>query len=322
MEPSLMFDPIDGLDALGPFLSPFEEEQELIKKLQIAPTQTPFSLEREQAFAGSIAPSSAIEKTHQVRPQLPPPCVNPIPRIIQCQTDIESLSQEEADLLEKESSIYLERMKALQAELQENMEANLKTGQTANAWHSWETILNYFTAASSLLVGLGLLGTHGNAGASIALVAAGGLSLTNQIMTDLDGWQKIAEYFSDNAEKQQSISAQIQTGMFLLSLSLSVSGLALAAQSDALMSALPKDKERILRIMQIATSLLNGGTQLVKSGIEKRSCDIQAKITLIDAEIGNLRRTLSELTQNQQNYLRHNLDTIKIVKEAINHLSA
>lgn len=320
MEPDAM--PIDDLNVFSPYLSPLEQEQELIKKLTVAPAQTPLSLELKHALVGSIRPADSIETTHQVRPQLPfPTCVNPLPRIIQNQTDIESLTQQEADLLEAESAIYLDRMKTLQLELQEAMEANLKTGQAANAWSTWETILGYFTAASSLMVGLGLLTNGENAGAASALIAAGGLSLTNQIMTDLDGWQKIAEYFSNSAERQQHIAAQIQTGMFLLSLSISVSGLALAAQSNALTNVLPIDKERILKVIQIATSLLNGGTQLVKGGIQKRSYDIQAQIALIDAEIGHLRRNLSELMQKQQNYLRSNLDTTQIVKQAINHLS-
>jgi hypothetical protein len=307
--------------------SPIEEEQEHIKKLQVVPSLPPpakVDLPLKQLdYASSIGVSTA-ERVPQFRPQLPLPgalCSNPLPRIIHCQMETEKLTHEEVDLLETEVTAYLDRMQQLQTELQATMEAEIKTGKIENKWRTWEMILNYFTAASSLMIGTGLIVANGDVEAGACLIAAGGLSLFNQIMTDTNTWQKVAEYFTESAEKQQEITNRIQTGMFLLSIAVAVSGLSLLAQSHAFTMELPKDKEKILKVMTLATSLLKGGTKFVKGGIQKKSCNIQATLITTNAKMLEIRKTLSEISWSQQESLRHNLDSGQIVKEAINNLS-
>ncbi len=310
-----------------PLYSSLEEEQERIKRLYIEPTLSPLIIPPEKRFAetGSIEPSTSVaEKPTHLRPTLPAPntsYANPIPRTIALQMDRMEFQQENVDFFEKEVSTYLDQMKEHQAKLQALVEEEIKVGKMEDKWSVWETIVNYFTAASSLVIGAGLIATNGDQGAGICLIAAGGLSLINQLMADTNGWEALVRFFTENEEKQQTIAQQIQTGMFIVSVSLAISGLALAAYNNNLADAIPKDKERILKIVTLATSLLNGGTQLIKGAIQKRSCSIQADIIRTNGQMADIRKILSQLAFNQQDDLKDIANSNKAVKQLIQTLS-
>ncbi len=310
-----------------PIYSSLEEEREKVKKLQLTQVVTPLFVPPEKKFAeaGSVAPStSAAETRAHFHPTLPSPEIhyaNPIPKTIQLQVDGMEFQRQNLDYFEKDVTAYLDEMKELQAKLQALVEDEIKIGKMEDKWSIWETILNYFTAASSLVIGAGLIAANGDQGAGISLIAAGGLSLLNQIMADTNGWESLVQFFTKNEEKQKTIASQIQTGMFLVSISLAISGLALAAHNNNLADAIPKDKEKILKIITLATSLLNGGTQFIKGGIQKRSCSIQKDIIDINGKMAEIRKILTQLAYDQQDFLKYLTDNNKSVKQIIKSLS-
>lgn len=310
-------------------LSLMEEEQELVKKLQPTSAQpiSPVLVSPEKSFAflGSIQPST-LERLPQFRPQLPwpeaafPPSA--LARIVQCQVRSDELMPKFFDLFEESIDQKLKRLDEIQEELKVALEAEHRTENLETKWHTLETLLQYLTTAGSIVLGAGLMisGTDQNSGAF--LIAAGALGLVNQLMTDSRGWQTLISYFTESVETQKTIESQIQTGMFLVSLGLSLTSGALALHTGTLQQVRGEDYfAAVTKIIQISTTLLTTGTKITSAAIRKRSCDIQAKMIRLQTESSCLRKTIegdnSDLSEEQRK-IQYN---ISVVKRAIEQLS-
>ncbi|MBX9745112.1 MAG: hypothetical protein K2X08_07890 [Chlamydiales bacterium] len=308
------------------YLSSVEAEQEKVKRLQreIAEMQplakvTPASL---NPFAiSSIAPSSSENKSPQFRPELCPldsPYSNPVPRFLACLNEHEELLDNTLDLIEMETEGLPQFADQLHAQLIQDIQEEVKSNEIEGKWHTLETVFQYVVAAGSLLKGLQAIFQDKKTAAGTVWLAAGGLSLTNQLMTDTKGWEAIAKYFANTAEKQREIAARIQAGMFLLSLGLMAFNGAGALKAGQLSDVLPKEK---LKIVTLAATLLQGGIRLVGGSLKYRSSGIGARIIRTQAEITDCRKTLGLCASSEQELLDVALQISDVVKKTIQHLS-
>lgn len=308
------------------YLSSVEAEREKVKRLQremaeMQPlakvTNTSFD-----AFAiSSIAPSSSEGKSPQFRPDLPSldsSYSNPIPRFLACLNEHEELLDDTLDLLEMEAEGLPQFMDRLHAQLIQDIQEDVKSNEIQGKWHTLETVFQYAVAAGSLLKGLQAIFQDKNTGAGAVWLAAGGLGLTNQIMTDTKGWEAIAKYFADTTEKQKEIAARIQAGMFLLSLGLTVFNGTWTLKTGQLIDILPKEK---LKIVTLAVTLLQGGIKLIGGSLKYRSSGIGARIIRTQAEITDCRKTLGLCASSEQELLDVALQISEVVKKTIQHLS-
>ena len=84
-------------------------------------------------------------------------------------------------------------------------------------WGVLQTVLQYFASASAIVFGVALVASGVGVAAGAFLIAAGGIGLANQIMTDTHAWEALVGFFTKNQELQTKIASRIQTGMVLLS---------------------------------------------------------------------------------------------------------
>ncbi|MDP1607698.1 MAG: hypothetical protein Q8L98_00080 [Chlamydiales bacterium] len=309
------------------YLSSVEAEREKVKRLQremaeMQPLAKVTNTSLDTFAISSIGPSSSEGKSPQFRPDLPPldsSYSNPIPRFLACLNDYGELSHDTFDLLEMEAEGLPEFMDRLHAKLIQDIQEETATNEIEGKWHTLETVFQYAVAAGSLLKGLQtIFQKDKDTGAGAVWLAAGGLGLTNQIMTDTKGWEAIAKYFANTEEKQREIAARIQAGMFLLSLGLTVYSGVWAFKTGQLLDALPKEK---LKIVTLAVTLLQGGTKLVGGSLKYRSSGIGARIIRTQAEITDCRKTLGLCASSEQELLDVALQISEVVKKAIQHLS-
>lgn len=223
------------------------------------------------------------------------------------------------DVMKMRTDHSVQESKTLRETFQATLQEEIKTAQFEKKWGVWETVLQYAMGTGSLLLGMGLLAVNDDSGAGVCLIAAGGLGLTNQFLIDTNGWQTLVQYFVESTEKQKAIVAGLQSGMFFLSMSLTLTGLALAERNDALSNTLPK--ERIIKIYNTSTAVLQAGTKLGKEAIRHHSFALQATMIRTQARITDHRKTLNLLASNQQEQFEIHERISEIVKKAIQQLS-
>lgn len=315
------------VENIGVFSHRLEDERERIKRLQIEqslPPLSPTTIPKEKAFAlGDSIEVSSAERTPKFRPELPSsdPYIilkrrsHPLVKIIQCLIKADARTELFLDVLEKELDRTQMRLDELSEELKIALAEEMETKIWEGNWHTFETVLQYFTAAASIVLGGALVLTEADQSAGACLIAAGGLGFVNQIMTDTKGWSLLADYFTESQEMKKTLEGKMQMTMFLLSTALAFSGTALAIDNGTM------PETDLFKIISVAGSLLRAGNKLAAGTIRSRSCGIQAQIISNNGEATYLRKHLETLSlegKETQEKIQH---MVSIVKEAIQQMS-
>lgn len=318
-------------EPIGIFSHRLEDERERVKRLQIEQPISPLSpvttISKEKAFilADSIQPSSAT-KAPQFRPVLPRPehatfqsRSHPLLRIIRCLIKADEQTSLFLDVLEKEIDQTQMRLDELSDELKVALAEEMETKIWEGNWHTLETVIQYLSAASSIVLGGALVLTDADQGAGSCLIAAGGLGLFNQIMTDTKGWSLLVDYFTESQEMQKTLEGRIQTTMFLLSTALALSGAALAFDSGVLQEA--AQAEQIFKIISVATALLGAGNKLAAGATTQRASAVKKKILSLNGESTYLKEHLEAISLQGKESQQKIHDMVLVVQNAIKQMS-
>ena len=142
-------------------------------------------------------------------------------RLIELQTNPErgfdKLASIRAELFELDIQRNLARIDHLHQKLKTLIEEHIKASEEDKKWSILESVAEYFVAASSFVLGIGLAASGVGGAASGFLIAGGGLGLFGKIMDDTKGWESLIACFDENRTEQKRIASQINTGVLFFS---------------------------------------------------------------------------------------------------------
>jgi|GEM_PF-2047752 hypothetical protein len=282
----------------------------------------------------SMERSTAV-KAPQFRPVLPLPVAsgskaetdvnsqsqknqNPLLTIAQIAIRNDGLTDDDASLFAEQIECDMTRMKQVHEELKAARVKYMESEKQEKTWGVLQTVLQYVASASAIVFGVALVASGVGIAAGAFLIAAGGIGLANQIMTDTHAWEALVSYFTKNHELQIKVANRIQTGMILLSIALSLTGGALALQTNAI-TELPS-VEKALKIVALATGILGAGTALTTGSIRNRSCQIKSEITRLEGEATELKHNIKQNVSRMREVQKVHQEMIESVKQSMQNL--
>ena len=313
-------------------------EQSLVKRLTpqaatlpIFDQPTPIGL---SSPLGSIEKSSSIKAASSTRPRLSQPeleertvegllafikqFADPRIELAKVQIRSDQLNDLSTQIFDVDVQADSKRLQKLNEELRAAISQHMKSMRAEKPWGILKDVLEYFTAALSLVCGAALIITGVGTAAGALLIAAGGLALVNRIMSDTGSWKVLASYFTENHEMQIRIASRLEIGMFLLSLTLSLAGGALAFQTGVIAEIATLDKA--VKTLMLTSTLFNTGAQLAKASIKKKTSDMEAKIVRLSGDSTLLRNKMMKDTTNIEESQKVMQQNISLVKSAMRYL--
>lgn len=234
------------------------------------------------------------------------------------QVKSDQLTGESVEGFEAEIQKDLAKLQKLNQELKAAIAEHIKATQDEKKWGVWQNVLQYFIAATSIVFGVALIATGVGVVAGALLVAAGGLTLVNRIMSDTGAWQLLVGYFTESHEMQKKIASRIEMGMFLLSLAMSLTGGAMAFQAGAMTELVTLDKA--VKIVTLTSALINGGFELGRAVVNKKAQDMKAKILLISGETTDIQYKMQRDSSSIEEAQKILQETVELIKRAISQL--
>ena len=306
----------------------------LISKLIASRDQTP----APQGISSSVSSieASTATKPPQFRPELPSPEIrlsniqadvssqqqkhkkNPQLRFAQQAIRHDQFDKESAPLFEEQINFDVAQLKRVHEELKAATARYSQSEKEEKRWGVLQTVLQYFASASAIVFGVALVASGVGVAAGAFLIAAGGIGLVNQIMTDTHAWEALIGFFTKNQELQTKIASRIQTGMVLLSLALSLTGGALALQTNAITEI--ANVEKALKIVTLATGILGAFAGLITGAIKNRSCQIKAEITSLEGEATDLKYNIKKTVSSMKEFQKSSQEMFDALKRAMQDL--
>lgn len=235
---------------------------------------------------------------------------------LQIRNDV--LASQTVNVFDIETQRDLERLQKLNIQLKEAMLEHMRSVKDEKKWGVLQDVLQYFMAATSIVFGVALVATGVGVAAGAILIAAGGLALINRVMSDTGAWKALVSYFTSSRELQTKIANRIETGMFLLSLALTLTGGVMALQAGNLTDLVTLD--RAMKVLTLTTAVANGGVELAKGFITKKSQDMKAKILSISAETTAIQYDMQRNSSTIEETQKLLQETAELVKRAISQL--
>ncbi|MBS0626470.1 MAG: hypothetical protein JSS32_10520 [Verrucomicrobia bacterium] len=235
---------------------------------------------------------------------------------LQVKSDL--LTGESVEGFELEVQKDLAKLQKLNQELKAAIAEHIKATQDEKKWGVWQNVLQYFIAATSIVFGVALIATGVGVVAGALLVAAGGLTLVNRIMSDTGAWKLLVGYFTESTDMQKKIASRIEMGMFLLSLAMSLTGGAMAFQAGALTELVTLDKA--VKVVTLTTALINGGFELGRAVVNKKAQDMKAKILTISGETTDIQYKMQRDSSSIEEAQKLLQETVELIKRSISQL--
>lgn len=254
---------------------------------------------RSSPFLGTYSPYSSIQEKEEETPPVESTLFSaPILLIIDLMNETYSIG---SSLLASATEEVKEHSNILSKKMAENIatlrQAALRA-QEADVWGRLQKASIGILSAFNLFLGLSLCKSESPMLGS-ALIASGILSVTNLAMTELRGWDLMAEKLSgDSKDLKNQITFWSPIALHTLSIALSASaGSAIFYDSNALSSALSSDWKEL-------ADLYGGLTGAGKSITDARFSSTKADLLTIQNDIASNTVLQDSLTAWIQNFIK------------------
>lgn len=193
-------------------------------------------------------------------------------------------------------------------EVEENFQAECKAMKEALAnqnnadyWSFFGDLSNTFSNSISMFLGASLI-SSGSTILGATFIAVGVLGVTSTIFKYTGGWDWLAgQFFPNDEQAKQQIALMLPIAIGIVTTILGISGGIGAYYYQQL-----GDFDRILTILQTASSIASGTTKIGSSVAESRVISSNAKLSFLQSmgslskmELENLLESLSTLFDNQ-----------------------
>jgi len=303
-------------------LSALDQEQMNVKRLSREPVAVALPLSPSSPIGMGAFPDaleiSSVEKVHHFSPKLSLPSFDREHfgmTLARLQMQFDELSEISTTLLKEDVELNQKTQDILDAEFQKTLEEDFRVKTTGSKWQTWGAVFQYALSAASLLGGAALYVDEKDLTSAAWLLAAGGLGLYNQIMTDTQGWKKLIGYFTESLETRRTVENRIQGAMFVLSMGLMLGGGVAPAQAISLKEIDP------LRVVALFQKIVDLGTKASVAATRKSASDIQAKLIILQANKTDLLKDLELLSSREQEMQRGFQTILSVMKQAIENLS-
>jgi hypothetical protein len=268
------------------------------------PPLTPPSSKGHDGF--SIASTDFFSR---FRPKLIDPNGHFMLGLIQVTNGQEELNKLDGFLRAKDIDQDLTHIDSLNKEKLRKLSELADATKNMATWSAWANVSYYIAAASTLVIGAGCLTLGGSAAvAGYFLVAAGGLGVTNRIVTDTGGWQYLANYFTESHSLQIRISENIDKGLTSVAVALALIGTAQAwhaghiklleaSSADMISQVLSKAGTGFSVASHFAASHYQRTISQSKAAINNFSARVDLKYQHVRDETGYLQKALNLQTE-------------------------
>ncbi|MDE3046390.1 MAG: hypothetical protein KGJ02_07085 [Verrucomicrobiota bacterium] len=288
------------------------DEQWNVRKLQaIREIQPPLEIKPTAKVGLSpISSLSAVDVKEAPAPTLKPELASPTTHYMYDVADlyqhVEHLMARYTTQLKGQVQADLKELDRLQLQRIEKDKAYREEMETKAKWDTLSRVANYISSATSIVLGAGLAATPGGQVAGKFLIAAGALSLTTQVVTDVNGWNALAGLFTNSRETQQKYAFWCELTASSLALAISATSLICAYQAGALAMNGAEWAKKVSQALTMSSMVANstariGATHAKMKGDEIMA-DMKEEITLKEFMVRQELKSLSneELAQNYQ----------------------
>ena len=290
--------------------------------VEIPATAEPLKPIRCSSWAiSSMAPAQNLSTPAAAfRPQLEPPASHYMLRIIKFYTELEKTAQLEAEICDKETKTALNRLLEIDKQKVEMIQQRAKEMVSKQSWSVFETVAQYFTSSSSIVIGMAVSGIA--PAAAGFLIAAGGLGLLNRVVSDSCGWEWLVSFFTASCDLQIKIAAQIDSFCLYLSTALAIVGSIGAYQAGVLnlliQSGRDNAAQKTIQTLSTAGSVMQISTRFGIARMDKTITDIGAELKRQQANSVCVRQEIQTSTAN----LRKIIDLSEKIADGIKHVIA
>lgn len=244
--------------------------------------------------------------------------------ILKLQQEMSRIVEKEGKLLDRETRNDLEHIQTLNNEKIEKLQLHAKELQSKVKWSAWQTVAQYVTATTSIVLGLGCAATPAGAVAGAFLIASGALGLANRVASDSGIWQCLVGLFTAQRELQIKIANRIDQGLSAVSLALSIGG-TIGAYNARALEILSLGRDPIMQKAALALTSLNSVlniTMQAGAGVAgRRQHNFLADLKMIDLTGNVLREEVKTNTAEVNKMIQLSDEIDKIIKGAISSLT-
>jgi hypothetical protein len=288
--------------------------------LEVSSTAGPTRL--SQFTRSTIAPcvSKEVGASSVFRPVLCPPEPHFIWGIMRVYQEMESLALKESVLCERDTKAALDRLIELDKKKVEMFADQAKKLESRRSWAIFETVAQYITSCSSIIIGLSISGVVPVAGGF--LIAAGGLGLLNRAISDSGGWEWLLSRFTASCDLQIKIASHIDSTLVYLSTALSICSAIGAYHAGALSMFYAASRNEVmnkaLQTISTAGSFLQATTRFNIAKQDRNILRIGANLKIAQSNSFSARQEIQTHTANLRKIIELSEKISEIVKESIN----
>jgi hypothetical protein len=282
--------------------------------------EAPTAIRCPSPVFSTIAPAQKTSTPATFRPQLALPAPHYMYGIIKFYSEMEKSAQLEGQICDRETKASLDRLMEIDKQKVEMFRQRAKELESKQSWSVFETVVQYITSSSSIMIGVAICGMTPVAGG--LLIAAGGLGLLNRAISDLGGWELLASQFTASWELQAKISEQIDTYCFYISTALSVAGSIGIYHAGAfkLLSFAGRNKalQKSIQIIGFATGCMQAVARVGLAVLIRRSDIINSDLKRYETYSVSARQSIHTNTAS----LRRIIELSEKIGESIKHAIA
>lgn len=251
------------------------------------------SCDKTSYYQSSIAQSTENPRIHSpLRPTLSSPDSHYMWEMIALRERMDETSRAEGALYSQEIDRALLQIREIDAR---HIELLKKQSDDVKSKHTWQVLANvaqYVSFASSLVLGLGMIGAAPYT--ATCLIASGSIGVVNRIAIDTGIWSSVADRFFTTSQRSKEIADEIDSALAFISTAL-----------------LPRSS------FLVVSNIFQGSAQLQSTRADKRVLDTKAELNEDDAERKCKQNTIQWKSIDFQNMAQQLEQIDECLKKAI-----
>lgn len=279
------------------------------------------------AISSSIAPAAKTQEESIVspfRPSIKEENAHYMKEVFRFYSEMERLAQMECKLGDLESRAKLDQLMEIDKKRAEMMRDRANEIQSKKTWSALGTIAQYLASASSIAIGITILGAAPIAGGF--LIASGVLGLINRFVSDSIGWESIVARFTKSQELQVQYAQRIDSVLVYTSTILSIASTIGAYYAGALGLAYSGGKDKLLGLAVQAISysgtVAQWASRLGVGNLDYTINNISAELKTQEANQVSIQQEIHVTTDNMRRILELSQKISETIKYAIASMQA